>query len=160
MNHLRECDVSASSSNLIRVSLSLSSSPEMFLIREPWFCRIKVEVLGVMWPLTSDLSVCKLIMQDRSSVCGVLLFVLRGRPQGGEEKVPHLSQPTQLNTHEDGLGIIKEAPSTESLSPRPAHRSRCRSREKAQVLKHCQTQLAAQVALPHAEYAHEIGHGP
>lgn len=62
MNHRWECDVSASSSNLISVSLSLSNSPEMFLIRGPRFCRIKVEVLGVMWPLTLDLGVCKLIM--------------------------------------------------------------------------------------------------
>lgn len=61
MNHRWECDVSVSSSNLISVSLSLTNSPEMFLIRRPCFCRIKVEVLGVMWPLTLDLSVCKLI---------------------------------------------------------------------------------------------------
>lgn len=37
MNHLRECDVSESSSNLISVSLSLTNSPEMFPIRRASF---------------------------------------------------------------------------------------------------------------------------
>lgn len=70
MNHLWECDISESSSNLISISLSLANSPEMLLIGTLWFLQIKVEVLagnipaghlGVMWPLTLDLSVCKLI---------------------------------------------------------------------------------------------------
>lgn len=132
MNHLWECDVSVSPSNLISVSLSLTNSQEMFLIRRPCFCRIKVKIrgwthtsrhLGVMWPLTLDLSVCKLITQGRSSSCSVVSFVLRRRPQGGVEKVSHLSLPTQLNTHERNLGIIKEVPLTESFSPRLAHHS-------------------------------------
>lgn len=135
MNHLWECDVSVTSSNSISVSLSLSSSPEMFLIRGPRFCRIKVEVLGVMWPLTLDLNVCKLIMQDRSSYLQCC-FVLR-RPQGGVEKVSHLSRPPQLNTHERSLGVIKEVPLIESFSQRIAHHSWYTSRKaQIQTLKH------------------------
>lgn len=38
------------------------------------------------------------------------------------EKVSHLSQPTQLNTHERSLGIIKDVPLTESSSPRLAQK--------------------------------------
>ena len=102
VNHLWECDVSVSSSNTISVSLSLTDSPEMFLIRRLCFCRIKVGVrgwthtsrhLGVMWPLTLDLSVCKLIRQGRCSICSVALCF--------EEETPGWSG--------------------EGLSPQPAH---------------------------------------
>lgn len=70
MNRLRECDMSPSSSNLISASLSLSNSLEMSPCGS---YRIKGAALGVMWPLTSDFGVCKLIMQGRFSICGVAL---------------------------------------------------------------------------------------
>lgn len=59
---------------------------------------------------------CKLIMQDWCTICSVALCFEEETPRGGVEKVSHLSQPTQLNTHEHSLGIIKAAPSTESFS--------------------------------------------
>lgn len=93
MNNLWEREVSVSSLNLISISLSLTNSREMFLIRRPRFCRIKVEVLGVMWPLTLDLGACKLIMQGCCSICSVALCF--------EEETPGWS----------GRG----------LSPQPAH---------------------------------------
>lgn len=85
--------ISASSSNSISVSLSLTNSPEMFPIRGPRFCRIKVEVQSVMWPLTLDLSVCKVITQGWRSICSVALCF--------EEETPGWSG--------------------EGLSPQPAH---------------------------------------
>ncbi len=73
MNHHWERDVSLYSLNLIGVSLSLTNSLEMFLISKSRVYRIKEEVLGVMWPLTLDLSVCKLIMHGWCSICRVAL---------------------------------------------------------------------------------------
>lgn len=78
---------------------------------------IKVGVQGLMWPLTLDLSVCKLIMRGLVLYLQCFFFVLRRRPQGGAEKVSHLSWPTQLNTHEHNLGIIRDEPLTESFFP-------------------------------------------
>lgn len=71
--------------------------------------RIKGAALCVTWPLTSDLGVCKLIMLDLLAICGVALCF--EEETSGGEKVSHLSQPAQLNTHEHCLGTIKEAPS-------------------------------------------------
>lgn len=70
MNRLWDCDILASSSNLISASLSLSNSPEMFPSDSLGSYRMKGAALGVMWPLTSDLGVCKLIMPDRLSIGG------------------------------------------------------------------------------------------
>lgn len=73
MNGLRECDMSASSSNLISASLSLSHSLEMSPCESRGSDGIKGAAPGVMWPLTFDFGVCKLIMHDRFSICGVAL---------------------------------------------------------------------------------------
>lgn len=84
-----------------------------------------------MWPLTLDLSVCKLIMQEWFSICCAALC-FEGESSGWRRE--GLSpQPTQLNTHEHSLGIIKEALSPELFSPKLACRSWYKSTEKRKM---------------------------
>lgn len=91
------------------------------------FSGIKARAPGVMWPLTLDLSVRKLIMHRCCAISAASSSALSlfwgGDPRVERRRSLTSARPTQLNTHQRSLGIIKEVPLTESFSPRRDHHS-------------------------------------